>query len=107
MNQLSNNPSKIDYYIDADFAGSWTINTSQNPSSVRSCSGYVITYASCPILWSSKLQTETALSTLEAEYISLSQSLRHLIPLHSILQEISSVGTKFDGNMVVTWITAL
>ena len=38
--------------------------------------------------WSSKLQTEIALSTLEAEYIALSSSLRELVPLRRLLEEI-------------------
>jgi hypothetical protein len=81
----------IDCFVDANFAGAWTIDTSSNPTSVRSCSGYVITYANCPILWSSKLQSEIALSTTKAEYISLSQSLRDLIPMRAIIQELSPV----------------
>jgi hypothetical protein len=73
------NSTTIYCYVDADFAGAWTLNTSVDPKSVHSRSGYVITYASCPILWSSKLQTEIALSTTEAEYLTLSQSLQDLI----------------------------
>jgi hypothetical protein len=42
----------------------------------------------CPIQWNSKLQTEIALSTTEAEYIALSQSMRELIPLRRLLLEI-------------------
>jgi hypothetical protein len=81
----------INCFVDADFPGAWTFNHSADPSSVRSRSGYVITYAHCPILWSSKLQSEIALSTTEAEYISLSQSLRDLIPMRTILHELSTV----------------
>jgi hypothetical protein len=36
----------------------------------------------------SKLQTETALSTMKAEYIALSQALRVLLPLRTILNEV-------------------
>ena len=50
--------------------------------------GYVIKYANCPIIWCSKLQTEIALSTTESEYISLSQSLRDMLPLMELLKEI-------------------
>jgi hypothetical protein len=78
----------VDCYVDADFSGSLTAATSQDPNSVRSRSGYVITYVRCPILWSSELQTEIALSITEAEYISLSQSLCDLIPIWKILQEL-------------------
>lgn len=85
-----NGTDTIDCYVDADFAGAWNLSTSQDPSIVKSRSGYVITYAGCPILWSSKLQSEIALSTMEAEYIALSTSLRDLIPMRTILQELSS-----------------
>ena len=42
----------------------------------------------CPIHWLSKLQTQIALSTMEAEYIALSQAMRELIGLRAILKEI-------------------
>ncbi len=45
----------------------------------------------CPCLWASKLQTEIALSTLEAEYIALSTAMRDLLPMRRMLLEI---GTK-------------
>ena len=50
--------------------------------------GYVIQYANCPIIWSSKLQSEIALSTTEAEYIAFSQCLRDVIPLIDFLKEL-------------------
>ena len=60
-------------------------------SSVLSRTGYVIFLSNCPILWVSKLQTEIALSTTEAEYIALSQSMRDLLPLREILKELSKI----------------
>ena len=45
-------------------------------------------YAGCPIFWASKLQTEIALSTAEAEYIAFSQVLREVIPLMTLMEEI-------------------
>jgi hypothetical protein len=60
----------LDCYVDADFAGNWKSVTSADPSSVKSRTGYVIMFANCPLLWASKLQTEVALSTTEAEYIT-------------------------------------
>jgi hypothetical protein len=41
--------------------------------------------AKCPVLWVSKLQTETALSTMMAEYIALSVAIRDLIPIFKAL----------------------
>jgi hypothetical protein len=60
----------LDCFVDADFAGLWSSTISSDPTSVKSRTGYIITFASCPVLWSSKLQSEIALSTTEAEYIA-------------------------------------
>jgi hypothetical protein len=71
-------PSKdisLDCYVDADFAGLYGVEDSQNPVSVKSRTGYVLMLANCPLLWVSKMQTEIAASTMEAEYIALSQSI--------------------------------
>ena len=71
------NPSKvlkIDCYPDADFAGMYGHENSTDPSCVKSQTGFVITVANCPVLWQSKLQTETALSTMEAEVVALAHS---------------------------------
>ena len=38
-------------------------------------------------MWTSKLQTEIALSTTESKYIALSQSMREVIPARCMLQE--------------------
>jgi len=54
-----------------DFAGAWDKEDSADASSMYSCTGYTM-YASCPILWVTKLETEITLSTMEAEYIALS-----------------------------------
>ena len=51
--------------------------------------GFILCYANCPIIWTSKLQTEIALSTCEAEYIALSTCARSLIPMRTLLSEVS------------------
>ena len=51
----------------------------------------VIIYSNCPIFWHSTLQTDIALSTAEAEYIVLSTSLRQVIPLMKMMEEIHAV----------------
>ena len=78
----------IQCYVDADFAGSWNSANSEDASSVYSRTGYVIMFANCPILWVSKLQTEVALSTTEAEYIALSQAMRDVIPFMHLVEEL-------------------
>eukprot|EP00957_Ditylum_brightwellii_P017618 1327252-Ditylum_brightwellii.AAC.1 len=47
----------IECYVDADFAGSWSKADADNPENVMSRTGYIIFYADCPVLWSSRLQT--------------------------------------------------
>ena len=79
----------LEYYVDADFAGDYNKENSENPKSVLSRTGYVIKYANCPILWISRLQSEIALSICESEYIALSTALRDVIPLMGLLEEVS------------------
>jgi len=50
----------------------------------------VICFANCPIIWSSKLQTDIATSTLEAEYNALSMAMKYHIPLKRLVQTVSS-----------------
>ena len=78
---------KLDCYCDADFAGLYNVENKQDPVCVKSRTGYCLTLGNCPVIWVSKLQTEIALSTTEAEYIALSQSMRDLIPMRRLLQE--------------------
>lgn len=57
------------------------------------------------MIWVSKLQTEIALSTTEAEYIALSQSLRDLIPMRRLLQEASfglAISTTLNAKLYST-----
>ena len=72
---------RIDNYPDADFAGMYGHEVITDPSCVKSRTGFIITVANCPVLWMSKLQTETALSTMEAEIIALAHSCRELFPI--------------------------
>ncbi len=78
-------------FADADFAGGWERGDSDNPENVMSCTGYVVLYAGCPIIWCSKLQTEIALSTMEAKCIALMQALCKVIPLAKLMQELQLV----------------
>ena len=80
----------IDCYVDSDFCGLWKSENPADPISVRSRTGYVITLGGCPLTWASKLQTDTATSTMHAEYTALSQSLRELLPLKELVHEIAS-----------------
>jgi hypothetical protein len=96
----------LECFVDADFAGGWTQADADNADNVLSRTGYVIQYASCPIGWCSKLQSEIAPSTAEAEYIALSQALREVIPLITLLDELAKmieVYTSSPDFMCSTW----
>ena len=88
----------LDCFVDADFCGLWNVEDANDPISAKSRTGYVVLLANCPILWVSKLQSLIALSTLESEYISLSTSLRDLIPLRAILKELDGY-FKFEKDI--------
>jgi hypothetical protein len=74
----------VDMYCDSDFLGLWKTEDDQDPICVTSRTGYVLELAGCPLSWTSKLQTEIAMSTMEAEYVSLSQGMRELIPVRRL-----------------------
>jgi hypothetical protein len=73
-------------WADADFAGVWGKEDPQDPTCVRSRTGVLVTLGDTPVFWSSKLQSKTALSTMEAEYIALSTGMRTLLHLRHILR---------------------
>eukprot|EP00804_Cyclotella_cryptica_P000828 CCRYP_001075-RA/>CCRYP_001075-RA protein AED:0.12 eAED:0.13 QI:0/0/0/1/0/0.25/4/0/1066 len=58
-------------------------------ASLKLRTGYVILAFGCPVLWCSRLQTEIALSTIEAAYIALSTACKDLLPLVSLIRELS------------------
>ena len=79
----------LDCYVDADFAGLWNVEHCDDPVCVKSRTGYLFKLANCPLLWVSKLQTEIALSTRDAEFIALSQAMRELLPMRELLTDIA------------------
>jgi hypothetical protein len=79
----------MEMFADADFAGLWGAERPTDSTSAKSRSGYLITIGSTPVIWSSKMQTEIALSTCEAEYIALSTAMKVLLPLRELFKSIS------------------
>ena len=53
-------------------------------------------------MWTSKLQTEIALSTVEAEYIALSQSLREVICMMQMAEEMKAREIPLFGDAQTT-----
>lgn len=92
--------NSFEVWADADWSGNWIRDTAEyDASTAKSRSGYVIMLAGCPIIWASKLQTQIALSSCEAEYICLSQALRETIPLMKMVQDFK------DRDFIDTYVT--
>ena len=81
----------LECYVDAELLGGWQEASANNADNVMSRTGMVIMYANCPIFWRSFLQMEIALSTAEAEHISLSSAMIQVLPLMTMMEEINEV----------------
>jgi hypothetical protein len=90
----------IECFVDADFAGLWPYEDRDDPTCVKSRTGFVICLAGCPVIWSSKLQSDIATSTMEAEYNALSLSMRELLPFKHLLETlVKSIGLPDDNDI--------
>ena len=60
----------------------------------------------CPIAWTIKLQTEIAVSTMEAEYVAMSTAMRDLLPMMDIFHEVfTSIGLKeIDEQSIISTV---
>ena len=100
----------IDCHVDADFAGNWDKSDPEDPSCVKSRTGFLITFADVPLIWKSKVQDHIALSTMESEYIALSTAMRTLVFIRALFKELcerhdlpysnslSNISTVFEDN---------
>ena len=61
-----------------------------DPHCVQSHTGYIITLSDCPILWSSKMQMSIASSTMESEYIAMSQACKDLFPIMDLIHDLTT-----------------
>jgi hypothetical protein len=76
-------------YPDADFAALYGHEKITDPACAKSRTGFLLTVSNCPMMvWVSKLQTETALSTMEAEIIALAHCCWELFPVMDIVAEV-------------------
>jgi hypothetical protein len=67
-------------WVDADFLKG-APDMHLDAMTVKPHTGFLITYAGCPITWGSKLQQESALSMMESEYMAISESFPSLLPM--------------------------
>ena len=71
----------VDAYPDADFSQMYGNDKPTDPACAKSCSGFMIVFAGVLVLWQSKLQTETALSTMEAKVNTLAAEVMQVVGL--------------------------
>jgi transposase InsO family protein len=76
-------------YVDSDYA--------KNIDTRRSVSGYIMQLGDCAITYSCKSQRTVALSSTEAEYMSLAHGVKELIFLRELLEEL---GMQQDPTVV-------
>ena len=58
----------------------------------KSVGGYVFLLNGGAVSWSSKKQTSVALSTTEAEYMSMTQAAKEIVWLRALLEELGATG---------------
>ena len=92
-------------YVDSNFADLWSYEYPQDPTCFRSRTCFLIMIGDCPTVWSSKLQTETALSTMESEFIALNSALRELIPFQRLLKTVWTIVGMEDRDITTITLT--
>jgi len=80
----------LEMYVDAAFCGQFGSEPERDANGARSRTGYILMLGGCPLIWKSQLQSSITLSTGEAEYGSLSASMRVLIPTRGLLVELAT-----------------
>ena len=81
---------QVHMHVDSDFAGLWGYENPCDPACVKSRAGWIVWIGGCPVIWGSRLINQIALSTMEAEYYSMSLSMKELIPFLDLLKEVSA-----------------
>ncbi|KAG8479016.1 hypothetical protein CXB51_029921 [Gossypium anomalum] len=87
-------------YVDADFA--------RDLDKRRYLTGYVFTIGGCAISWKATLQTTVALSTIEAEYMAITEACKEAIWLKGLFSEINEdlqISTIFCDSQSVIFLT--
>ena len=96
----------MECHVDADFAGLWPLEDVMDPTCVKSRTGFVISISGCPVIWSSKLQSDIAGSTMEAEYNALSMAMRDVIPMQTLFKTIGSA-LEIDDEVLTSFKTTV
>ena len=68
--------------------------------------GFAICMVNSPVVWSSKMQEQIAMSTMEAEYNTPSQVMKTIIPLRELLTMVAK-GIGLNDEYIMTFQTAI
>ena len=83
----------------SNFSRNWhKLIAPEDISTAKSLIGCVIMYMGCLLVWASKLKTQIALRTAEAEYMVLSQPLWYCTPVMLLLQGMKDNGIENIAN---------
>lgn len=77
---------KLVGYSDADWAG--------DANDRKSCSGFLFGLGGATVSWTSRKQTCVTMSTMEAEYVALSEAAQEAVWLRGLLKELNEEQTK-------------
>ena len=97
----NSNACKVYAYPDADFYGMYRHEKPTDTVCVKIRTGFITTFSDFPVLWVSKLQTNTALSTMESEIIATDNCRKELFPMIEIVTSIGKeVGRPMGDTMM-------
>ena len=94
-------------YVDADWAENWLKTRPNDKTGALSRTGDSTTYAYCPIMWDSKMQSLVALSTTEAELTAMSTMLREVIHLQNLFLELHGCTFLFPSQNLKWFVILL
>ena len=80
------NENRVEGFVDADWVG--------NMLDRNSYTGFVFFIGNCPITWQSSKQSCVALSSMETEYIALSEAVKETIFLKRLLEALGYTSGK-------------
>jgi hypothetical protein len=79
---------KLEVYVDSDSMGKFGKEHPDDPDNVRSRAGHILLLNGCPIIWSSKLLQSICLSAMMAEYYTLLEAMREVLPLQTLVKTV-------------------
>jgi hypothetical protein len=93
------NDKSFECWVDADYLGQYMKGAQDlalDSMMAKSRTGFIITFAGCPITWESRIQQVAVLSSTESEYVAISEAFRVLLPMMDLLEEAVAQGVPVE-----------